>query len=240
MKRTLFYIAIAALSLSGAAASAQVYEELERFSEEAGEMSMLFRGKQGMSYSFPYNGTYFWYGRDFLPGDVFYNGKFYPGVLVNINAHLQELLVKEDADFLPVLVDTGHVEWFTMGGRRFVTRDYAGLGGLADGFYEVLYDGSAKLYKRVDKFLRKDSNNRNGAGIGYVDPNYNERVLDYFANRVSFYFVKDGNVRQVRKWRDILSAYPERKKELKRFAKSVRASDSAFESIAVLILQHAE
>ena len=240
MKRTLFYIAVAVLTLSGAAASAQDYEELERFSEEAGEMSMLFRGKQGMSYSFPYNGTYFWYGRDYLPGDVFYNGKLYPGVLVNINAHLQELLVKEDDGFLPVLVDTDHVEWFTMGDRYYVTRGYAGLDGLAEGFYEVLYDGSAKFYKRVDKYLRKDSNNRNGAGIGYVDPNYNERVLDYFANRVSYYFVKDGSVRQVRKWRDILSGYPDRKKELKRFAKSEQKYNSGFESIAVAILKHAE
>ena len=240
MKRTLFYIAVAALSFSGLTASAQDYEELEKFSEEAGEMSMLFRGKQGMSYSFPYNGTYFWYGRDFMPGDVFYNGKLYHGALVNINAHLQELLVKEDEGFLPVLVDIGHVEWFTMGGRRFVTRDYTGLRGLADGYYEVLYDGKAKLYKRVDKILRKDSNNRNGSGIGYVDPNYNERVLDFFSNRVSYYFVKDGSARQVRKWRDILSFYPESKKELKRVAKAEKMYNPGFEPVSTAILKYAE
>ncbi|MBO6045422.1 MAG: hypothetical protein J6P69_06190, partial [Bacteroidales bacterium] len=148
--------AVLSLLCLGTTVSAQEYEELERFSEEAGGMSMLFRGKQGMSYSFPYNGTYYWYIKDFLPGEVFYNGKLYPGAFINVNAHLQELLVKQNEDYLPVLVDTDHVDWFTMGGRRFVTRDYAGLPSLPEGFFEVLFDGRSKLYKRVDKFLRKD------------------------------------------------------------------------------------
>ena len=240
MKRIAIIVAVLAILCQCTTASAQDYPEYDRFAEEAGEMSMLYRGKQGMSYSFPYNGTYFWYSKDFLPGDVFYNGKLYRGAFVNINAHLQELLVKQNEDYLPVLVDTDYVEWFTMGDRRFVTRDVAGLAILSDGFYEVLFDGQAKLYKRVDKLLRKDSNNRNGAGIGYDDPNYNDKVPDYFANRVSYYFVKDGAIHSIKRPRGIIAHYPEKKKELKRFAKDAKVSYSGFDALAAAILKHAE
>ena len=232
--------AVLSLLCLGATAHAQEYAELDRFSEEAGEMAMLFRGKQGMTYEFPYNGTCYWYGRDFLPGDVFYNGKLYKGAFVNVNAHLQELVVKQDQDYLPVLVDAGHVEWFTMGGRRFVSRDAAGLTALPEGYYEVIFDGRSKLYKRVDKILRKDANNRNGSGIGYDDPNYNDKVQDYFANRVSYYFIKDGEIHSVRKWRGIVSYFPERKKELKRYAKDLMASNPDFDALAASILKYAE
>ena len=240
MKRIAIIAAVLAFMFQCITAIAQDYPEYDRFAEEAGEMSMLYRGKQGMSYSFPYNGTYYWYGRDFQRGDVFYNGKLYRNAFVNVNAHLQELLVKEDEDYLPVLVDTGHVEWFTMGGRRFLPRDATGQPSLPDGFYEVLFDGHSKLYKRVDKILRKDSNNRNGAGIGYDDPNYNDKVPDYFANRVNYFFIKDGVVHSVRKQRGIIAHYPEKKKELKRFAKDAGASYSGFDSLAPAILKHAE
>ena len=240
MKRIAIIVAVLAILCQCMTVSAQDYPEYDRFAEEAGEMSMLYRGKQGMSYSFPYNGTFYWYGRDFQRGDVFYNGKLYHDAFVNVNAHLQELLVKQDEDYLPVLVDTGHVEWFTMGDRRFLPRDATGLPSLPDGFYEVLFDGQSKLYKRVDKILRKDSNNRNGAGIGYDDPNYNDKVPDYFANRVSYYFVKDGIVHSVMKQRGIIAHYPEKKKELKRFAKDARVSYSGFDSLAPAILKHAE
>lgn len=240
MKRIAIITAVLALLCQGATVSAQDYEELDIFSKAAGGMSMLYRGKQGMSYSFPYNGTYYWYIKDFLPGEVFYNGKLYPDTFVNVNAHLQELLVKHNEDYLPVLVDTEHVEWFTMGGRRFVTRDYAGLPSLPEGFFEVLFDGHSKLYKRVDKFLRKDSTNRNGAGIGYDDPNYDDRIPDYFQNRVSYFFVKDGELRSVKRWRELVSAYPSIKKDLKRYAKSIRDEYSSFDVLAPAILKYAE
>ena len=240
MKRIAIIAAVLAFMFQCITAMAQDYLEYDRFSENAGEMSMLYRGKQGMTYEFPYNGTYFWYGRDFLPGDVFYNGKLYRDAFVNVNAHLQELLVKEDEDYLPVLVDSGHVEWFTMGDRRFLPRDATGLPSLPDGFYEVLFDGQTKLYKRVDKILRKDANNRNGSGIGYDDPNYNDKVQDYFANRVSYYFIKDGEIHSVRKWRGIVSCFPERKKELKRYAKDAMASNPDFDALAADILKYAE
>jgi hypothetical protein len=240
MRLTVTITAVLVLICQGMTVSAQYYEELDTFTEEAGEKAMLFRGKQGMSYSFPYNGNCYWYGRDFQPGEVFYNGKLYKGAFVNVNAHLQELLVKEDADFLPVLVDAAHVGWFTMGERRFVPRDETGRGELPDGYYEVIFDGKSKLYKRVDKILRKDSNNRNGSGIGYDDPNYNDKVQDYFANRVNYYFVKDGIVHSVKRWQGIVSRFPERKKELKRYAKDVRISYDGFDALAAAILKHAE
>lgn len=220
--------------------AAQDYAEYYKYAEEAREMSMLFRGKQGMTYQFPHNGTYFWYGREFKKGDVFYNGKLYRDILVNVNAHRQELLVKQSESLLPVLADADYVEWFTMEGALFVNLALRGRDDVQPGFYQVLYEGDSSLYKRVDKIIRKDSQNRNGVGIGYYDPRYNEKILDYFANREVYYFDNDGRFEPVKKLRGIVSAFPDRSKVLKKYIKSAGLKQMDFEKASVLLLEFAE
>ncbi|MBO6044738.1 MAG: hypothetical protein J6P69_02660, partial [Bacteroidales bacterium] len=72
------------------------------------------------------------------------------------------------------------------------------------------------------------------------DPNYDDRIPDYFQNRVSYYFVKDGEIRSVKRWRELVSAYPGIKKDLKRYAKSVKDEYSRFDVLAPAILKYAE
>lgn len=220
--------------------AAQDYAEYYKYAEEAREMSMLFRGKQGMTYQFPHNGTYFWYGREFKKGDVFYNGKLYRDILVNVNAHRHELLVRQSENLLPVLADADHVGWFTMDGAMFVNLALRGRKDVQPGFYQVLYEGNSALYKRVDKIIRKDSQNRNGAGIGYNDPNYNEKIPDYFANRVVYYLDKGGKFEPVKKLGGIVSAFPDRSKVLKKYIKSSGLRQMDFEKAAVILLEYAE
>ena len=54
------------------------------------------------------------------------------------------------------------------------------------------------------------------------------------------YFIKDGEIHSVRKWRGIVSYFPERKKELKRYAKDLMASNPDFDALAASILKYAE
>ena len=228
------------LTISALGASAQDYAEYYKFAEEAQEKSMLFRGKQSISYPFQYNGTFYWYSRTFTEGDVFYNGKLYRDILVNVNAHTRDLLVKQSESFLHVMVERAHTDWFTMGGKMYVNLFARGVGGAAEGYYEVIHEGhSAALYKRIEKIIRNDANNKNGAAIGYDDPNYNERVYDYFANRLQYFFLKDGSWIQVKDISDLVKCYPARKKELRHFVKSACSGKKAdFEKDAQALLKH--
>lgn len=229
------------LTVAGAfSASAQDYAEYYKYAEEAREMSMLFRGKEGMNYPFVYNGTYYWSQRAFTLGDVFYNGKLYRDIYVNVNAHTQELLVKQSESLMPVVADRDFVDWFTMDSGMFVNLFKRGVPEASEGFYEVLYEGEAALYKRVDKIIRKDANNKNGYAIGYDDPNYNDKVLNYFAYRAQYFFLKDGNWTQVKSISALLSGYPVRKKDIKRYIKSTGISRKDFERLAPLVLKHVE
>lgn len=242
MRNLHYYILAAFLALSGfAQASAQNYSEYYVYAEEAREMSMLFRGKEGINYPFAYNGTYFWYQRTFTPGDVFYNGKLYRDIYVNVNAHTQDLQVKQSPSLMPVVADRDYVDWFTMDSKMYVNLVKRGLPEASEGFYEVLYEGDAALYKRVDKIIRKDPNNKNGAAIGYNDPNYNDKVYDYFACRTQYYFLKDGIWTQVKGVSALVKSYPSHKKGLKRFIKSTGLDKKMdFDQLGALVLKQVE
>ena len=65
----------------------------------------LDRGRTLNEYNFPFNGHYFWNGVEYRPGTVYFNGVTYHGVSVNINAHTQELLVKQSQFAPPVAAE---------------------------------------------------------------------------------------------------------------------------------------
>ena len=52
--------------------------------------SGIFRGKLPGVYPYKYNGTYFWDRKEFLRGDILYNGKLYRDVLMNVDAARQD------------------------------------------------------------------------------------------------------------------------------------------------------
>lgn len=156
--------------------------------------SSLFRGRKSIVYRFAYNGTYFWDSPRFERGDVFYNGKLYPGVFVNIDAASDQLLVKPDEEGMTISPDAGQVYCFTKGDRVYVNLRRLGVENVPDGFYEVLSGGKGIVYRRVHKTLYTREGDHNGAEIGYEDPNYRPEVLTYFNFEETFYGEKDGEI----------------------------------------------
>lgn len=193
------------------------YQELERFQEEAGKLSILYRGKRAEKYNFSYNGTYFWDSPSFQSGDVSYNGKLYCNVNLNLDASRQIPLVCYGETMIDISLVPELVEWFSMDGRRFDNLSNSGVAGAENGFYELLYNGRSKLYKRVNKFLKISTSNVNGKGIGYDDPKYREEVLSYFAINVRYFLLtEDGRFIQIKSRSSIARAFPDHKKELNR------------------------
>ena len=82
MVKRLILIALSLLSLAGTAAA--------QSEDEAAVFAGIFRGKLPATYPFKYNGTYFWSRKAFQKGTVWYNGKQYDGISLNVDAYTYE------------------------------------------------------------------------------------------------------------------------------------------------------
>ena len=159
----------------------------------------LFRGSLPRSYPFRYNGTFYWSEKDFREGSVFYNGKLYEHVFMNVDAYQGQLLVARESTGTPAIVFKDQVAWFTIGNRLFVNLRYLGYTEAEEGFFEVIRDGQVPLLSQVRKTLGSDSINHNGGVIGYYDPEYDRSVFAFFKKVEKFYVLENGKVVRVSK-----------------------------------------
>ncbi len=185
---------ILSLLLLPVAMQAQNRSEYESFAESAGAKSILYRGPGPKKYNFLYNGHYFWDSRDYKSGSVCFNGRVYDNVLLNIDAYGQQLLVRSDVGAMEINLRRDFVEWFEIGGDRFLNLQREGVITNAEpGFYAVKKSGKTPILLRVSKFLSSNMvNNNNGySGIGYVDENYRSDVYTCFMIHRQYYTVKN-------------------------------------------------
>ena len=190
MKHTLLLFGTVAVALASClCASAQntdTYPEYRQFRETAGRRSAVFRGKEATRYQFRYNGNYYWDSPVFETGDIYFEGRFYPGISINVDAVRQEVLVKDGDDIVPIALSPHDVDSFSMGERKFICVDGA--------IREVLHEGPrAAFYRNVKKTLSTSPENVNGDDIGYSDPDYKYEVITYFAYAQTLFLVKDGS-----------------------------------------------
>ena len=161
--------------------------------------SGIFRGKLPGIYPYKYNGTYFWDRKEFLRGDVLYNGKLYRDVLMNVDAARQELQVRPLEKASAMVVFGDQVAWFTMGPKQFVNLRYIGYPEAPEGFFEVLRDGESPLLRRVEKTLRFDGSNGGLLLIGYEDPEFDVTIPNFFSLKETFYALEKGQLRKIGK-----------------------------------------
>ncbi len=188
----------------------------------AGSNAVLFRGVTPLKYVFLFGGIYYAYSEDFEEGELYYHGKYYSGVKLNLDAHRDHLLAQVPGSFINVVLDSEWVEWFTYGKKRFIhvsQDDYNGV--LASGFYEVLYDGEGTLLKKNEKKLDEnvDKNLREGS--------YARKF--YSANR--YYLVKDGEITYISGVKSFAGMYKEQKKGIRQFIKKQHRSFTRKENI---------
>ena len=198
-----FFLAVLLLSVPALA-----QERAQDYVRAAGTGLPLYRARVADVYGNRFNGTYLIDNEGFLPGDLCYEGKVYPGILLNLDAVLHHVLVQQEGS--PIMLDVGQdrIAWFTRGGRRYVNLTGRGYK-LPDGFYEVVEEGRGGLYRRIDKALLRlpDPSSSARNYIGYDDPKYIEGLLDYYNWKESWYQVReDGSVKRLRSKRSIEKA----------------------------------
>jgi len=202
------------------AASGQERAEVDGYQKVAGWDLPLFRGKLMPDYPFRFNGTFYIDNKGFRTGSVCFGGKTYDNINLNIDAYRQALYVRYANRIQIWELDRDLVEWFTMGKAKYVNLRAMGYDNVPAGFYEVVYDGDACVYKQVTKALRESVEINGYYRIGYEDPNYNNKIFTFFEHRESFWY-KDakGKVERFKKKSFIINKYPAQKKAIKRLIK---------------------
>lgn len=209
--------------------NAQQYDDFGHFFKEAGNNSVLYRGQQARKYTARANGTFYWSTPKFVEGSVVMDGKLYTGVLLNIDAVRQQLLVSRPVGVLATELKKEKVQSFTIGGTRYENLRAKGLEDAPEGYFEIIYEGPETVYKQITKKLEFDANdsNHNGEDIGYRDEFYNSSLHSYWACYRSYYVLRDGKLLKFRNKKTFISLYPKHKKELKKYAKSNELKNSS-------------
>ncbi len=190
VKRTIL-LALALLSLAGTAAA--------QSEDEAAVFSGIFRGKLPATYPFKYNGTYFWNRKAFQKGSVWYNGKQYDDISLNVDAYANELQVRPLENASAVVVYRDQVAWFTMGETRFVNLRYLGWPEAPEEFFEVVRDGKKPLLRQVKKTLRFDAATGGRLYVGEELEDFSYTTPDYFKQEETFYVLENGSLRKIKK-----------------------------------------
>jgi len=184
-------------------------DEYSSFINIAGVNSALFKGATPLLYRIVHTGTYYAYEKTYLGGEVVYNGKLYKGVKLNLNSHLDALIVWDTISKKTIELNKEYVERFSIGHRNFINikeRDESGV--MEPAYYEVLYRNSVTLYKRIFKVYNESINQE------YISSS--RGIIRKFVPTIKYYLKKDSGTFTIKRRGDIFSLYPDMKREMRK------------------------
>lgn len=181
-------VSLSALLLCGPLATAQDHKESRDFVNEAQSDAILFRGLNPFQYNVRYSGTNYWESTDFKEGGILYNGKWYEGVYINVDASAGNVHVKANKNATETVLQRNLVDWFTMGDQKFVNLYKQGYN-VAPGFFEVIKENGNVLYLRVDKGMTVDQDSLKPGSV----------AINTFKITNHFFLEKDGHIAKISK-----------------------------------------
>jgi len=192
---------------------------------KAQDYDSFFRGEVAPEYEFLFNGTYFWNDNLFKEGcTLYYDGKEYTNLTMNVDANLQQVLIRREGDAVPMTTQRDKVYWFKMQDTLYVNLNKMGYEDMPVGFYSVLHNDGSVLFKHVQKLRKSSVDNVNGAVIGYYDPHYKEKVITHFSKETTYWHFLNGKFTQISTKKDLKALYPDKKKELNQVGKTIAPS----------------
>lgn len=92
-------------------------------------------------------------------GDVFYDGNYYPGVLLSYDLLYNEIIFITPDKNLNLKLITQKVNWFTIKNHLFVylTENDSIVSFPGRGFYELIYEGAGSVFEKRKKVLYQPS-----------------------------------------------------------------------------------
>lgn len=205
--------------------SAAAQDEAARYLKEADAAALLYRGHKAFSYPMAFNGTYFWEGPAFRTGEVVYNGKRYANLLLNVDAARQDLVVKTPSGGADKVLARDLVERFTLDKSHFLNLEKVYGPDSPSGFWEVLYDGNAKVVRQVTRMLRQDLDGTLRMQMGYDISTYRNNVHNTFIIETAVCLIDpSGQIIPVRRRSQLMKLYKNHKREINRYMSRLEAT----------------
>jgi hypothetical protein len=188
--------------------SAQDAPDAGDYLTEAKSYASIYSGKEGYRYPRYLLNHPYWDEGEYREGSVVYDDVVYTNVWMRLDLYRDELLLRSpDQRFEVALHAAGldhalappyYISW--LGGND--------TGLQQEGYYIRLYDGAGcQVWKRETKRLTQTQN-------------LYSNVLDtYFESRTLFYVHKDGAYHAVKNEASLLKLFPDKKKELRQYAR---------------------
>lgn len=181
----------------------------EDYMREASLNAALYRGPIQKRFMFRYNGTFYAFSPKFLPGDLWYNAKYYSGVILNLDAYEDELCIAADNGAFAIVLDKERVEKFSFDNKNFIhITSQMKIRNLSPGYYQLLYRGKDTLLKKIRQKYTERTEEVDEKG-----------VFRYFEKAVSYHLIREGISYTVSKESSFPKIYKEKKKELRSFIK---------------------
>ncbi|MBO7269128.1 MAG: hypothetical protein J6U83_05165 [Bacteroidales bacterium] len=171
----------------------------------------VFRGELAEKYNFPIDGTVYAYSDEFETGEVVFNGKLYTGLMMNLNAHRDELLVAICSTGERMALRRDLVGDFIVGKRNYTSLcGERAVKGLQQGYYQVLHRGDDMLLKRIHKTVSDRIES------------FTRQTVKVFTTKHRYYLVKDGKVYTIKNERGLAKFYRQDKDRIKDYVKRNR------------------
>lgn len=143
-------------------------------------------------------------------GDICYKGQQFDSVYLLYEIFNDQVLVESfttKGSMAPLKLHATDVSKFNLFGHTFVRLESDSTGGIVSGYYDVLFEGdSVTLYAKREKEI--------------VKSNDISTVAETFIQKDKYFILKGGQYHQVKKKGSFLKVLGDRKKELKRFART--------------------
>lgn len=211
MKKTTLLYALIFLFLR-VTASAQTFEQdtlfiqaavnnaTQRYTKVIQGQLQLYNGSDYAEYQPTDDEHPYFLSDDWVFGSVYYDGNLYEQTAMLYNIASDELITEHYYTSNLMRLVTSKIQYFTLGSRKFVPLKNESL---TEGFYELLYNGTSKVYARHTKNIQES--------IEAME------IHREFEEKTRYYVFKDGNYIAIKNKKSILSVLGDKKRELNQF-----------------------
>jgi len=166
----------------------------------------LYNGREYYDYSPTIkDGNPFFLSTKFNTGSIIYDGVLYQNVPILYDLVTSDVIITDSNYFYRIKLNGERVSSFSVLQHTFIKLDEDSNAVIKPGFYDLLYNGQTKLYKKHVKRVQESVTN--------------EGVRKYIVESIDYYVLKEGAYYQVSSKNDLLAVLKEKKKELNAFIK---------------------
>lgn len=178
-------------------------DEMSRYQNEAGDFAALYQGKTESEFNpFLFTNHPFLDTDEYQAGDISYCGVVYRNVPMRYNALEQTLSVQTPEKGIKITPEQNSIDWFRLRGDLYLHDEQNG------GFCAILVQKKNLVLRRIVSVHVQN-------GVVIINDKYHNR----FSITEKLVLDANGKETTVKKLNDLCKLFPQKKKELKQFAK---------------------